>query len=165
VTISRTPPTSIRQELRREVGFGCPVPNPEALCGNPYLYWHHFDPPFRERAHHDPAGMIALCAEHHAKADAGAYTAEQLQEFKRGAAENAGDVRGRFEWMRRDVLWVVGGNFYYETPTILACRGDPVVWINRDDEGYLLLNLRMLSTTTDERAPFFARVGTGIAIG
>src|SRR5918912_315690 len=38
LTVNRTPPAAVRRELRREVGFGCPVPD----CGNPYLYWHHF---------------------------------------------------------------------------------------------------------------------------
>lgn len=26
------------------------------------------------------------------------------------------EVQGRFEWMRDDILAVVGGNFFYETP-------------------------------------------------
>jgi hypothetical protein len=150
--IGRTPPADVLRELRREVGFGCPIPDPDEPCGNPYLYWHHFDPPYRERPHHDPSGMIALCAEHHAKADAGAYAIDQLREFKKFGAERAAEVRGRFDWMRREVLWVVGGNFYYETPTIFALRGQPVVWINRGDDGYLLLNLRMLSVVQEPRA-------------
>ena len=39
--MNRTPPKKVIQTLRQEVGFGCPIPN----CGNPYLEWHHFDPP------------------------------------------------------------------------------------------------------------------------
>ncbi|MDX6507503.1 MAG: hypothetical protein QOG06_2147 [Gaiellaceae bacterium] len=96
--------------------------------------------------------MIALCAEHHAKADAGAYTVDQLRSFKRDGAERAGEIRGRFDWMRREVLWVVGGNFYFEVPTIFSFRDDPVVWINRDDDGYLLLNLWMLTMSAAPRA-------------
>src|SRR3990172_955656 len=101
--MDRTPPPDVRRELRREIGFGCAFPG----CGNPYLYWHHFDPPWRKLQHHNPSGMIALCGEHHAKADVGAFTREQLREFKRGAIERAEEVKGRFDWMRHSLLAVV----------------------------------------------------------
>jgi len=143
--MNRTPPVEVRRELRREVEFGCPADE----CGNPYLEWHHFDPPWSVREHHDPAGMVALCGEHHKKADAGAYTPEQLRAFKNNRAALVG---GRFDWMRNSLLVVVGGNFYFETPIAVQFRQQPVVWLNRDDEGYLLLNLNMLTTAREPRA-------------
>src|SRR5215211_7582447 len=76
--VNRTPPIEVRRELRREVGFGCPVDG----CGSPYLTWHHFDPPWKERQHHDVVGMVALCREHHDKADVGAFTRQQLRQLK-----------------------------------------------------------------------------------
>jgi len=54
--------------------------------------------------------------------------------------------------MRNDLLVVVGGNFYYETPIAVQFRQQPVVWLNRDDEGYLLLNISMLTATREPRA-------------
>ena len=147
MAMNRTPPPEVRRLLRREVGFGCPVPD----CGNPYLYWHHFDPPWREREHHDSPGMIALCGEHHPKADAGAFTKDQLREFKLRAAERAHEIRGRFDWMRHSLLAVVGGNFYYETLVIFQFRGEPAIWFNRDEDGYLLLNVRMLTAAGQPR--------------
>jgi hypothetical protein len=101
--------------------------------------------------HHNPDGMIALCAEHHSKADVGAFTVEQLREFKRRGRERAGVTRGRFDWMRNDLLAVVGGNFYHETPVIFQYGDQPIIWFNRDEDGYLLLNLHMLSQSRDER--------------
>jgi hypothetical protein len=95
--------------------------------------------------------MIALCGEHHDKADAGAFTKDQLREFKRRGVDQAEDVRGRFDWMRNDLLAVVGGNFFYETPIIFEFRGQPVVFFNRDQDGYLLLNLGMLTTSGEPR--------------
>lgn len=139
------PPIEVRQQLRREVGFGCPMDG----CGNPYLHWHHFDPPWSERQHHDPSGMIAICAEHHAKADAGAYTTEQLRALKNSTHS---DPAGRFDWMRRELLVVVGGNYYHETPIPVQFREQPVIWLNRDPEGYLLVNLAMLSGSNEPRA-------------
>jgi hypothetical protein len=117
-------------------------------CSNPYLEYHHFDPPWRERCHHDPDGMIALCAEHHRKADAGAFTAEQLRAMKR---PNDRIVSGTFDWLRHKMLSVVGGSFYYETPILVQFRGEPQIWYTRDEQGYLLLNLRMVSASREPR--------------
>ncbi len=145
--MNRTPPLDVRRQLRREVGFGCPVEG----CANPFLEWHHFDPPWSEEEHHRSNGMIALCAEHHAKADAGAFTKAQLEELKRKAAENAQAVSARFDWLRHDLLAVVGGNFYHETPVIFRYRDKPIIWFTRDDQGHLLLNVQMMSTTREPR--------------
>jgi hypothetical protein len=149
VRMNRTPPIEIRRELRSEVGFGCPVPG----CGSPYLYWHHFDPPWRERQHHDPAGMIALCGLHHPQADQGAFTKEQLLEMKAEGAFRNQEVYGRLEWMREDLLTVVGGNFYYETPAPVRFRDRNLVGLTRDERGRLLLEANILSTC---RAPRMA---------
>ena len=134
----------MRRALRAEVGFGCPVPD----CANPYLEYHHFDPPWREREHHEVAGMVALCAEHHKKADAGAFTREQLKAMKIRPAVAVG---GRFDYLRQRLLAVVGGSFFYETLEILRFRGEPAIWFNRDEHGHLLLNLRMITGSGERR--------------
>lgn len=87
--------------------------------------------------------MIALCATHHAKADA--WTVQQCRELKEKAPHD--QVAGRFEWMREDVLAVVGDSLFYETPIMVALLGEPVIWFNRDSEGRLLLNFNMLTTS------------------
>src|SRR6266702_463986 len=98
--LSRKPPAAVRRQLRSEVGFGCPFIEEAAgsPCGNPYLEWAHFDPPWEVRHHHNPHGMIALCHDHHAKADAGALTIEQWRNLKELAQKYAPEVKGRFEW-------------------------------------------------------------------
>ncbi len=145
--MDRTPPIDVRRKLRREVGFGCPVLN----CGSPYLEWHHFDPPWSESKHHNPDGMIALCAEHHAKAGAGAFTRVQLRNLKEEGIRRAQQVKGRFDWMRYDLLGVIGGNFHHKTLNILRVQGKKVIWFNRDEDGYLLLNIWMPTTTGQPR--------------
>lgn len=145
--MNRVPPINIRRKLRKEVGFGCPVEG----CGNPYLYWHHFDPPWKDKQHHNPRGMIALCAEHHAKADAGGFTTEQLRSLKTSKEGNSLVVKGQFDWRRRKLLGVVGGSFYYDTPVIIARAGEPILSFTRDSDGHILLNLKMLTTSSEER--------------
>lgn len=141
--MNRTPPATVRKQLRKEVGFGCPV------CRNPYLSWHHFDPPWNQFKHHNPDGMIALCSEHHSKADGGAFTIEQLRKFKQ--KDYSANIKGSFNWMRHKLLSVVGGNFYYETPIIFQIMKTPIIWFTRDDTGYFLLNINMPSKSNEPR--------------
>lgn len=145
---SRRPPVVVRRQLRQEVGFGCPV----AGCGNPYLEYHHFDPTWRVRPHHSPDGMLALCATHHAKADA--LTAEQCRDLKRGTPDSV--VRGRFEWMRREIVAIVGGNYYHETPRVVVFENEPIIWFERDADGYLQLSIRMLTASREPRTALLA---------
>ena len=139
-------PNAVKKVLRSEVGFGCPVKG----CGNPYLEYHHFDPPVSVKPHNDPEGMIALCAQHHKKADGGTYTIGQLHALKRDKA-NADLVKGNLDWLRKDLLAVVGGNFYYETPKIITIDNIDLVSLVRDEDGYLRLNINMLSLDPEER--------------
>lgn len=145
--MNRTPPVKTRRKLRREVNFGCAYPN----CGNPYLEWHHFDPPWSEKHHHNPEGMIALCPKHHRKADVGAFTKEQLKEFKENARTRSTEVKGKFDWLRNKMVAVVGNVGYYETLTIFEYKNQPIIWFNRDENGYLQLNLIMLTKSGKQR--------------
>jgi len=125
------------RELRREVGFGCPIPR----CVNPYLEYHHFDPPWSVQQHHNPEGMIALCADHHNKADAGAFPTEYLRDLKSGKGLQA--LRGRFDWLRRDFVVIMGGAYAAQTIVPLAYGDRPVISFHRDPDGFLLLNVDM----------------------
>jgi hypothetical protein len=100
--MNRDPDESVKKILRQEVHFGCPIEN----CGSPYLSFHHFDPPWRLRQHHEPGGMIALCLEHHIRADRNAYSIQQLKEMKRSpflkkvGANPIGDI----SWKRENLV-------------------------------------------------------------
>lgn len=145
--MNRKPPSDVRRLLRKEVGFGCPVGN----CRNPFLEWHHFDPKWSEREHHEPDGMIALCAMHHRQADAGAFTVEQLRQYKNIRPNLENRVGARFEWMRNRILISIGSNHYLETYDILKLNGHKIIWLTRDEDGHLLLNITPLSTSQEPR--------------
>lgn len=150
---SRSIPRHVKEALRAELGFRCPAKTgPGDSCGSPYLTFHHFDPPWRDENHHRPEGMIALCREHADKADNGAYTDAQLREFKRQGVDRSTKVAGRFDWMRRQLLAVVGGNAYFEVPTIIEVEEKPAVWFERSAEGDLLLNFDMPTRSGSSRA-------------
>lgn len=93
------------------------------------------------RHHHDVEGMITLCHEHHAKAGAGAFTVNQLRELKRVGAANTQRVAGHFDWLRHDLLVVSGGFTYHETLKLLEIRSRPVIWLTRNSDRLLRLNL------------------------
>lgn len=139
-------PKKVKEILRTEVGFGCPVLD----CGNPYLEYHHFDPPIHIASHNNPDGMIALCAQHHKKADGGLYSNEQLHEFKKNKVHSQ-KVQGNLDWLRRDLLSIVGGNLFYENPIAVQVDGHNVVSFKRDSEGYQRLSISMLSLLSEER--------------
>jgi hypothetical protein len=130
------------------VGFVCPVPG----CNKPYLEWHHFDPPWHVQQHHNTKGMIALCREHHIQADHGAFTKEQFRKLKKHGNENWKAIKGEFNWLRNKLLVYVAGNFYYNTDIPIEFNGEPLIWFNRNKEGYLLLNLNMLTASGRPRA-------------
>src|SRR5688500_11790795 len=123
--LPRDPKEAVKRRLRSEVGFGCPVPG----CRSPYLTYHHFDPEWHIENHHRPEGMIPLCHPHHDKAKA--WTPQQLREMKENALKNADGLVGRFEWMRRDVIALVGGNFWYGSTRIVSIEKEPVIWYER----------------------------------
>lgn len=43
------------------------------------------------------------------------------------------------------------GNFFYETPDIFLFQGQRSIWLNRDEEGHLMLNVRMLTISGEPR--------------
>lgn len=77
---------------------------------------------------------------------------DQLKALKLEGRDRNQQVAGRFNWMRQQILAVVGGNFYYEVPTIIQIAGRPVIWWNRSEDGLMLLNVRMLSASSEPRA-------------
>lgn len=132
--LSRTPPSAVRRILRREVMFGCP------LCGSPHLEYHHFDPPWSIKKHHDPAGMIALCAAHHDQADVGTFTKDQLADLKRKSRYS---VCSSFNWRRKETVFVCGGNYAYKCKSMLQANGFNLIYFEKDEEGYDTLSINI----------------------
>lgn len=84
--------------------------------------------------------MIALCQEHHRKGDAGAFTRDQLKALKDQGGRLAESVQGRFDWMRRDYLSIIGGNAFMDTDVALEIGGAPAVWWTKNQREEMLLN-------------------------
>ena len=141
--LPRFPPAEARKALRQEVGFGCPVPR----CRSPFLEYHHFDPEWHLEQHHRQEGLIPLCSTHHAQAEA--FTVDQLRQFKKLAHDHP--APGTFQWLRQELVGVVGSGIYHETPILVAIGNQPLIWFNRDELGHALLNVRMLTASSQAR--------------
>lgn len=96
--------------------------------------------------------MIALCSNHAAKADQNYYPDDFLRRLKREGAGRANWVRGEFDYLRRELLVIVGSNAYYKVDTILQVANKRAIYFNRDDNGYLLLNFQLPGANGQPRA-------------
>jgi hypothetical protein len=80
--------------------------------------------------------------------------------MKRTGGERAELIQGRFDWRRREVLVIVGGNFYLRTIVILELGGIPYISLSRDPDDYVLLNFTMPTASSEPRAQVFENFWT-----
>lgn len=125
--MNRKPPASVCKALRQEVNYGCPFLD----CGSPFLTWHHFDPPWREHQHHNPEGMIALCANHAQKADSGVYTKEQLKRWKANPFVKD-RISEQWPWEPENLVFLMGGCVFFGVRPLLTLRGRKVFCATRE---------------------------------
>ncbi|MFI7586974.1 hypothetical protein ACIB24_07850 [Spongisporangium articulatum] len=86
--------------------------------------------------------MIALCPLHAGKADSDHYPEDLLRKWKRDGVGLAQEVSGKFDFMRRDLMWLVGGSLYHRVPVVLQVEDEPWIWETRDEDGYARLNFK-----------------------
>jgi len=125
--------------LRQEVGFGCPI------CRTPFLTYHHFDPPWRERKHFDPDGVIALCRKHHDMAEGGHYTKRYLRDLK-SASYSVSDIKEYFPWVRNQFIVRVGGLYSVGSRTVIRVDGEPVIQIATGEDGLVSVSFELRSS-------------------
>lgn len=130
-------PEEVKRQLRREVGYGCPV------CRSPFLTWHHFDPAYHVKPHNDPDGMIALCVEHHKEADN--WSIERLRALKT-ANHSVEDVRGKFpSWSQASHLVRLGGVYVGGSQSLFEINSQPLIRLSKNEEGLLDLSFNLFA--------------------
>lgn len=135
--MQRNPP-EIKKVIRKEDGFVCAHPK----CDIPYLEYHHFDPPWSERNHNNPKGIIALCPLHHRQADGGMFSIDQLRDWKKSSKKKFGAVKSSLEWMKNKLGAKLGGSLSIDDEYSLMIQNHPIIWFNHVDN-YALLNINL----------------------
>ncbi|MCR9219709.1 MAG: HNH endonuclease [Alphaproteobacteria bacterium] len=127
-------PLPVARQLRQEAGFGC------AKCGHPYIEYHHIVP-WSEEQHYRPDDMVALCGNCHVLiARLGKDRQYEVKNNPKNIRE--GLLRGALVYDKRDLTFLVGGNYYVNTPIILQYKDIPVVACSlQDGQAKLTLNL------------------------
>jgi hypothetical protein len=136
INLPRSPPNRVRRQLRQEVNFGCPVKG----CGIPYLTYHHFDPTWREKPHHNPNGIIALCPNHASKADGGAWTVNQLKQLKKHPYITLNKISDTFSYLRNDLVLMIGC-LAYGFKEFININDENVLGIGRTPQHYSAINM------------------------
>jgi hypothetical protein len=91
--------------------------------------------------------MIALCSNHAAKADGNHYPDEYLSLLKKEGLARSRSIEGKFEFMRRDAVVVIGTVAHYNPRTVLEINGRRCIYFERDSQGFLQMNFEMPTST------------------
>lgn len=129
---NRTPGAYIRKVLREEVNYGCPI------CRSPFLDYHHFDPPWEPKQIHNISGMIAMCPSHHAQADVGTWTNDELRKMKRTDQSNS--ISGKIHWSLHNTIVIAGRNMFTGKNISFTLLGHEVLRLKEIEPDVIALN-------------------------
>jgi hypothetical protein len=80
-----------------------------------------------------------MCWGHHAQADGGAWSHDELQAMKHRQPDVA--AAGEFGYRLDQLIRRGGGLMGVRTPVLLEIAGRNVIWLSNDEHGRQLLNL------------------------
>jgi len=142
--LSRNQGQKIIQNLIREVNFVCPARDANGQCDSIILTWHHFDPVFSECHEHNPEGIIALCPNHHCKADKGEYSKSEMREWKKNPnIKDISEIKTKVSFLdRKDLHINIANSFLKENRANIKC-GESFIKIKKGENGIILFNLKI----------------------
>jgi hypothetical protein len=90
--------------------------------------------------------MIALCLEHHSRADRNAYSISQLKKLKEFPYLRDKNPVGDFSWKREKLVVRCGSNISFNCAIILQHNNIDVLYLSKDDEGNEVLNINYVGS-------------------
>lgn len=134
-------PLPLKREIRKEGFFGC------VICGSPIIEFHHIKP-FHKVNKHTKENLVALCPEHHHRADCGEIPVSIVTKFKENPVnkEKSFISKDFFLSNYNDIKTRVGSNTYIRTPKILVVDECPLITLTPDEEGNALLNAKFYNS-------------------
>ena len=94
--------------------------------------------------------MIALCLPHAAQADGGVFTDTQIRELKTNPFLTGEQVSGKNQWLRRNTVLKSGTNLFLNIRTLVTVCKKPVIWFNRNADGYLELSMNIVDNSGNQ---------------
>lgn len=137
MTNKRHIPLPLRRAVRKEAYFGC------VLCGSPIIEFHHIEP-FHKVNEHTKENLVALCPEHHHRADCAEIPVSVITKAKNQPINKEKDFVSKDFFLSNynDMRTRVGSNVYIRTPKILVVDEYPLITLTSDEEGNALLNAK-----------------------
>ena len=135
--MSRHIPIAVDQKVRKASGFRC------AWCGN-YLTERHHIYPFSVGGPHSEDNLILLCPNCHAQLGTGKISMDELKNRRIGLTGKLDRSSGCLSINKQYFQIDVGSNHFINCQNILMLNDIPLISV-RNDNGYLLLSLRLFS--------------------
>ena len=134
----------IKRAIRKEAFYGC------AFCGNPIIEYHHIIP-YHVVLCHEEHNLIALCPNHHNKADRSMIPKDRLIQLKENPynkdKENIKD--DFFIGSYNNLQLRLGHSTFIRTPNILVVDGMPLISIRSDDDNNVIMNAKFYDKTNN----------------
>lgn len=139
----------LRREVRKEAYFGC------CICGSPIIEYHHIEP-FSKVKEHKKDNLIALCPEHHHRADRKEIPKERILKFKETPVNKEKPTVSKDFFLSNyyDMRTRVGSVVYIRTPNIIVVDDFPLITVKPDEDGNALFS----ATFFDEDENILAKI-------
>lgn len=144
--LQRRIPDPVKRNIRQRCGFGC------VICGNPFIVYHHFDPPFSQAREHRAEGITILCANHASEADKGRRTLEDIRKADANPfCRRTGYTYGILDGSAGPLQFMMGSTVF-DTPIVLMCESQELIGFRSPEvEGApWQLNARILDISGQE---------------
>ncbi|MFC4557847.1 HNH endonuclease [Virgibacillus kekensis] len=130
-------PLPLKRKVRKAAYFRC------IICGNPIIEYHHIVP-FHRVKEHSSDNLVALCPEHHHRADCGEIPLGSINKFRENPFNrDKNHISKDFFLSNYSALRTrVGSNVYIRTPKILIVDNQSLITITPDNDDNALLNAK-----------------------
>ena len=158
--LNRYVPEDIRQQIRKESGYGC------VICGSMFCDYEHIDPEFNDAKSHDPACMTLLCEGCHGRVTGKRKSKRVVWKAKEEPfAIKHGFVKELLEPAIEETI-NLGNSVIDTTQVAVEIYGKPILWFeqpSQPDEP-ILVNAIFYSNNSEplafiNRNQFTAKIG------
>lgn len=120
-------PDSTKRIVRQEAFFGC------VKCGNPIVEYAHIIS-YNISKDNSLGNLVTLCPTDHTKYDLGAYTEEEIREFKSNPFNKGRDIKDSFTITGSDPIIEAGTNLCINTPVLLMVDNKNIVTLIKEKD-------------------------------